>query len=677
MIPTRRQDLVDDLHGVRAADPYRWLEDAAAPEVRDWMDAQDAYTRERLAAAPERDALLERCRELLYYEAISTPARRGGRLFYSRRARDAEKAIAYWRDGDDGDERVLLDPNTFSDDGSTALGVWVPSPDGRLVVYARRENNADEATLYVRDVDTGEDLPGERIEGGKYATPSWTPACDGFYYTWLTMDPGVPAAERPGHAELRFHRLGDDPARDAIVHPATGSARTFLGGGVSRDGRWLLVTIAHGWNATDVWFRAGDQPDAPLRPLATGQPFLYHALAWGDAIYVHTNEGAPRYRVFRVDPARPERDAWREIVAERDDLTIEGVQLVGGHLVVSGLRNAASVVELRTLDGALVRELALPGIGTVEGVAGEPDDDRAYYSYSSFLEPTAIYQTSIASGDTELWRRVQVPMDGSAFAVEQVWYPSRDGTRISMFVITPRDFTPAGDAPTILYGYGGFNVSLTPGFTPTLAVWLERGGVYAIPNLRGGGEYGEGWHDAGKGAHKQNTFDDFIAAAEYLIDRKYTRPERLAIRGGSNGGLLVGAAMTQRPELFAAVVCAVPLLDMLRYHLFGSGETWTPEYGSPEDPEQVRWLAAYSPYHKVVDGTPYPAMLMLAAHDDDRVDPMHARKFTAAIQHATTSERPVLLRIERQAGHGGADKVAQTVELSADTYAFLLQQLGP
>jgi prolyl oligopeptidase len=674
---TRRGDVVEERFGAAIADPYRWLEDAAAPPVRAWMEAQDAHARAHLGALPARPALAARFRELFYFDAVSAPVRRGDRLFYTRRHADREKAIVYWREAGEGTaERVLFDPNTMSEDGSVSLGVWVPSHDGRRVAYALRQNAADAATLYVRDIDGGGDSPRDVIEGAKYAHPSWTPDGAGFYYTRLPVDPAIAIADLPGHAEVRFHRLGDDPGGDALVYPATGSAETFLDGSLSRDGRFLIVTIAHGWRATDMRVRDLARGDgAPLEPLAVGRDALFHAFGWDGRLYVLTNEGAPRFRLFRVDPARLARDAWQEIIAETD-VPIESARIVGGRLALTYLRDAASELVIRTLDGEPVRRVELPGVGTSEGLIGDEDRDDAYFSYSSFTEPPRIYRTSVASGATELWASVSFPVDTSRFAVDQVWYPSRDGTRISMFLIRRRDLQRDGANPTILYGYGGFSVNLTPAFAPGITAWLDRGGLYAIPNLRGGGEYGEAWHEAGMLLAKQNVFDDFIAAAEYLIGERYTSVDRLAIRGGSNGGLLVGAAMTQRPELFRAVVCAVPLLDMLRYHEFGSGRTWVPEYGSPDEPETFAALRAYSPYHRVELGVPYPALLMLSADGDDRVDPMHARKFTAAIQWATTSGRPALLRIERAAGHAGADRTAQEVEQAADTYAFLVEQLG-
>ena len=671
---TRRDDVVDVIHGVPVADPYRWLEDETAPEVKAWMEAQDDHARDELAKLPGRQALVARLRELFYFDSIGAPVHRSGRYFFSRKHADKEKTVVYWKQGEDGEPVVLFDPNTWSADGSKGLGGWWPSWDGTLVAYNVTENNADESVMHVIDVATGVDRV-DVIPGTKYAGASWTPDGRGFYYTWLPPVGAVPVADRPGYAEVRFHALGDDPAKDAVIHEATRNPQTFHGGFVSRDGRWLFVGVQHGWNRSDWWYRDLRAGESGWRTLVEGALAIFDVTVWRDRFYVYTNDGAPRYRVYRVDPARPARADWEEIVPERKDATLEGINIVGEKLVLAYLRNAASETEIHELDGRFVRKVALPPLGTSGGIAGNPDEDTGYFGYTSFTEPSIIYKTSIATGAVTEWARVTLPVDTANLVTEQVWFPSKDGTRISMFILHRKDVTRTGKNPTILYGYGGFNVSLTPGWSGARAVWLEEGGVYAIPNLRGGGEYGEEWHRDGMLLKKQNTFDDFIAAARYLVAEGWTSPEHLAISGGSNGGLLVGAAMTQAPDAFRAVVCAVALLDMVRYPLFGSGKTWVPEYGSPEDPDQFAALYAYSPYHRVVDGAKYPALLVLSADHDDRVDPMHARKLTAAVQHATAGSAPVLLRIERQAGHGGADMVKQQVEQSADVYAFLREIL--
>ncbi|MGZ3443279.1 MAG: prolyl oligopeptidase family serine peptidase, partial [Polyangia bacterium] len=453
-----------------------------------------------------------------------------------------------------------------------------------------------------------------------------------------------------------------------------------LGGYLSKDGHWLVSVIQHGWNSTDVYYRDMRTKDDAWHPLVVGKPFQYNVDVHQDVFYVMTNEEAPRWRVFRVDPKHVDRQRWRELIAERKDVVMESANVLGNRIMVRTMKNASSGLEVRGLDGKLIREVPLPGIGTVGSVVGDEDDDEAYFSFESFTTTPRSYKTSMQKGGAELFYEVKVPVDAAPYTVEQVWYPSKDGTKISMFIVRRKDMPKDGTTPFLLTGYGGFQVSMLPGFAPSLFAWLDAGGGYALPNLRGGGEYGEEWHKAGMREHKQNVFDDFAAAAGWLIDNKYTRAEKLAIRGGSNGGLLMGAATTQHPELFRAVICAVPLLDMVRFHLFGSGKTWVPEYGSSENATEFGWINGYTPYQKVKQGTRYPALLMMSADSDDRVDPMHARKMTAALQWAQGGApkdgRPILLRIEKHSGHGGADMIKQAVESSADSYAFLMYELG-
>ena len=674
MIATRKQDISETLHGKQVSDPYRWLEDEASPEVQAWMTAQDDFTRAELAKLPMRAELSARVKQLFYFDSISAPVHRKGRYFYSRKHADKEKTIVYWKQGESGAEHVLFDPNGWSADGSKGLHGWWPSHDGKFVAYQISEHNSDETEMHVFSVDTGTELP-DVIAGTKYAAASWTPDGNGFYYTWVPQVGGaVTVAERPGWAELRYHMLGS--ANDAVVHPATKNAETFLGGGVSHDGKWLLAYIQHGWNSSDVFFKNAHHPHEAWTVLVEGVPANFTVDVWQDMFYISTNDGAPRYRVMLADPALPARENWTEIVAQ-SAATLESASIVGGMLVLTYLANACSKIALHDLAGKHVRDVALPGIGTASTISGEPDEDTGYYSFTSFTEPQQIFKTSLSTGATTEWARVKLPIDTSKVTTDQVWFASKDGTKISMFIIHNKDVKKDGSNPTILYGYGGFSVSLTPGFAGSRVVWLENGGVYAIPNLRGGGEYGEDWHKAGMLATKQNVFDDFIAAAEYLQSEGWTSKEHLAISGGSNGGLLTGATVTQRPELFKAVICAVPLLDMLRFQLFGSGKTWVPEYGSPDDAAQFATLWAYSPYRRAVDEgkRAYPATLFDSADHDDRVDPNHARKLAAVMQANQTADAPIYLRIERNSGHGGADMVKSAVDRVVDQFSFLLHTL--
>ncbi len=675
---TKRDDsIVDTMHGVQVKDPYRWLEDVEKPEVQAWMDGQDKVARDYLKALPKRDQLAERFAELYYIDSVSAPVRRGETYFYTRRHADKEKRIHYYKVGQDGEEQVLLDPNAMSEDGSISVGWVKPTWDGKKVAYALKENNADESVLYVMDVATKKVSDIDVIPGVKYSRPSWTPDGSGFYYVFLPSGPDIPVSERPGYAEIRFHKLGEDPKKDVLVREKTGDPKVFVGVDLSRDGRFLFTYTWHGWNASDVYYKDLERGDKEFKPIVEGVPSIYSVEAYKDSFYIMTNEGADRYRIMKVDAKSPERKNWKELIGELEDgSVIDGMQIVGGRIVLTLIQDVKSDLRLFDFSGKLVRDIELPGVGASFGMTGNPEDDDAYFSFQSFTNPPKIYKTSIASGTTEVWAEVKVPVNPDPYTVEQVFFESKDGTKIPMFLVYRKDMPRDGSTPFVINGYGGFLVTMHPYFRASIYPWLEAGGGFAIPNLRGGGEYGEKWHKDGMLHKKQNVFDDFIGAAEFLVKEGYTSKGKIGITGGSNGGLLVGAAMTQRPDLYGAVVCAVPLLDMVRYTLFGSGKTWISEYGDPEKADDFAVLHAYSPYHHVKPNTDYPAMLMMSADSDDRVDPMHARKMIGALQHANTSKNPQLLRIERNAGHGGADLIRQYVESDADRYAFLMNELG-
>ncbi len=672
---TRKEDIREVLFGATIKDPYRWLEDDESAEVQTWMQQQDAVARDYLSSLPLRDQLHQRLKELLYVERRSAPQHKQGRYFFVVKPADQEKSIHYWKQGKDGEPRVLLDPNTMSDDGSISIGGVFPTDDGKLVAYLEKENNADDSTLKVMDVDTGQLHSQDQIEGLRYTGPSWTPDGAGFYYTWRPTDPNIPEAERTAFAEVRFHRLGTDPAKDELIHPALGDASKFLSGGLSYDGKYLFIVKGHGWSKSEVFVRLAAERQAPFRAMTEGLDARYSVSTYRDRFFILTNEDAPRYRLFETTFDKLERKHWRELVAEDEDAVLDSVAVVGRRLVLRYERNAYTELQVRELDGKPVRQVKLPAIGTASSLFGHEEEDEAYYEFSSFTYPSEIYEVSMQSGAQKLYDRVQVPAKPEDFVVKQEWFSSKDGTRVPMFIIHKRGLKLEGSNPTLLYGYGGFNVSLLPSFSSSLFPWLEHGGVYAMPNIRGGGEFGEDWHRAGMLGNKQNVFDDFIAAAEHLIAAGYTDRRHLGIAGRSNGGLLVGAVMTQRPELFRAVLCGVPLLDMLRYHEFGLGKAWIPEYGDPQKEEHFRFLHAYSPYHRLREGVRYPALLMLSADTDDRVHPMHARKFVAAVQAVSSNDPAAYLRIETNAGHGGADMRSKFIERAADEYAFLLDQL--
>jgi prolyl oligopeptidase len=675
--PTRTTDTVDVLHGVRVADPYRWLEDGASPEVRRWAQEQNAFTREWLERLPEREPLRKRFRELYDIERVGPPVRRGQRYFWKQKDVGREKDVLYFRLGKHGAKQVLLDPNTWSTDGSVSLGGHSVSRNGKLVAYQVKRNNSDEAVLELVDVPSGKKRP-EVIPGAKYTSVvAWNPESTGFYYVRVPPVGGaVTVAERPGFAEVRFHRLGDDPAKDALVHEATHDPKTFQGVDLSRDGRFLLVTVEHGWTSSDVYFQDRVKKPGVWQTLVAGTSDRYDVSAYGGKLYVLTNHGAPHFRVYRVEPERAsDPAAWSEIVPERADTTIDTVNVVGKRLSVVTIRDVVQRLEVRELDGKLAYDVTLPEPGSVSQLYGNEDEDEAYFRDESFAQPPQIHEISVHSGKTQLVYETHVPVDTSRYVSEQRFATSKDGTKIPYFLLRDRSRPLDGTAPALLYGYGGFSVSLTPVFSSTAIPWLERGGVFAVATLRGGAEYGEAWHQAGMRHNKQHVFDDFVAVAEALIAQQATRADRLVIRGASNGGLLVGAAMTQRPDLFRVVLCGVPLLDMLRYQLFGSGKTWIEEYGSADDAEDFRALYAYSPYHHVTAGVAYPSVLLFSADSDDRVDPLHARKFAAMLQ-ARSAGGPVLLRIEEHAGHGGADKIQALVDERADAYAFALSRVA-
>jgi len=671
--PSRTQDVSDQIFGQTVRDPYRWLEDVKSPEVQAWMSGEDKLARDELAKLPGRDGLAPRLRELLYVETVTPPNHRGNRFFYTRRHADREKAIVYFREGEHGKEQVLIDPNALSPDGSISLHGWVPSLDGKSVKYTLHKNNADYGTLHVMNVATRKVSTVDVIDGVRSAG-SWTPKGDGFYYVYFPAD--VPAAERLGEGVVRFHKLGTDPRKDTVVREKTGDPKRSMFASMSRDGHWLVLSISKGTSANDVYYRDMRKRRAWL-PLAVSETRnQYQVYPWKDLFYVRTNDGAKNWRVYKVNPRHPERARWKEIVPEDGQAVLQGMSVVGNRLSLAYLRDVKNEIELRTLDGARVRKVPLPGIGSSSGIYGDPEQDDAYFNFSSFTKAPDIHKTSIKTGSTSVWFSLKIPIDPTPYEIEQVWFTSKDGTKVPMFVVHRKDMPKDGSTPFLLTGYGGFNAPSLPGFVSSLYPWLEAGGGYALANMRGGGEFGEAWHEAGMKANKQNVFDDFIGAAEYLVQSGYTKPERLAIRGGSNGGLLMGAALTQRPDLFRAVICEVPLLDMVRYHLFGLGKLWIPEYGSAESESEFKALYAYSPYHYVTKGTAYPAVLIMSADSDDRVDPVHARKMAAALQAATSSDLPIWLRIERNASHGGADLVKQSVEQNADRYAFLMHELG-
>lgn len=671
--PARREDAGDVLHGERVPDPYRWLEDGESAETRAWTAAQNTLTETYLARVASRPGIRARLETLLAIGSLSVPTPAHGYYFYQYRDGGQNQPILYVREGVEGDDRVLIDPNLLNAAGTTALDWYHPSEDGRRLAYGLSEDGSEESVLHVLDVSTRQVLP-DRIPHTRAADVAWLADGSGFYYTRYPAPGEVPPGEEHYHRAVFFHQLGADPAADRLVfRPA--AKEHWPGVSLSPDGRWLLLGVGRTFDQTDLYLQdlhAGTPP----RPVAKDLPALFEGQVIGGRLYLRTNFRAPTYGVYALDPGRPDLDTAVELVGPRSDAVLEGLTIVGRHLALTYLERATSRLRLASLDGTGVAEQALPGIGSVFGLGAEWDGSELLYGFSSYTVPPSVYRIDLTTGKETLWRRVEADIRPDRYVVHQVTYASRDGTPVTMFVVHARDVTLTGDNPTYLTGYGGFNISMAPGFARSLFLWLERGGIVAVPNLRGGGEYGETWHQAGMLGNKQHTFDDFIAAAEWLIKNNYTRPGRLAIAGGSNGGLLMGAVLTQRPDLFRSVVIQVPLLDMLRYHRFLIARLWIPEYGSPDDPVEYSWLRAYSPYHHVRDGAAYPAVLLATAESDSRVDPMHARKMAARLQSATGSAHPVLLRLEAKAGHGAGKPIAKVLDELTDTWSFVFHELG-
>ena len=671
--PSRVSDTVDLLHGESIPDSYRWLEDGASPEVRAWTDAQNALTAAYLESVVERPVIRARLERLLAIGALSVPTPARGRYFYQRRDGDQNQPVLYVRAGVEGEDRVAVDPNTLSEAGTTALDWFFPSEDGDFLAYGLSENGTEQSVLHVLDVRTGERLP-DRIPDTRAASVAWLPDGTGFYYTRYPVRGTVPEGEEQYHRAVHFHRLGDDPVSDRqVFKPA--EKEHWPSVGVSPDGRWLVIGVARTFDETDLLLQ-DRHSDGPLVAVARDLPATFEGQVVGDRLYIRTNYGAPNFRLYLARPESPERAAWREIIPTRSDAVLDGVMVVGRRLALSYLERAASRLRLADLEGGLLREIELPTIGSLFGWGGEWDGEELFYGFSSFTVPPSVYRIDLRTDRGGLWRRVDADLDPEAYEVQQIAYSSKDATPVTMFLVHRIGLARNGTHATYLTGYGGFNISMTPTFSRSMLLWLEHGGIVAIPNLRGGGEYGETWHQGGMLEHKQNTFDDFIAAAEWLIREGYTCPARLAAAGGSNGGLLMGAVLTQRPDLFRAVVIQVPLLDMLRYHRFLLARLWIPEYGCADDPGQFRWLRSYSPYHHVRSGTSYPAVLLATAESDTRVDPMHARKMTARLQAATVSDRPVLLRLESRAGHGAGKPLSKMLEELTDTWSFVFRELG-
>src|SRR5438270_8046384 len=673
------EPVTETLHGRTITDNYRWLENASDPDTQAFTRDQLAYTRSVLDKQPQMARIKQRLSELLTIGNIGTPSVRGKWYFHTQRDGKQNQPILYVREGVDGKDRILLDPNTLSADGTVALDWWHPSQDGKYVAYGTSPGGSEISTLYVVDTVTGK-LLDEKIPQTRAASVEWLPDNSAFYYTKFPKPGSVPKGQEMYNRHAFFHKLGTnvDGVGDNHIFGEGHDPQEWPNLGISEDGNWLVIHMTKGSSGhTDLYLLDCRKPDNPIVAVATGTENIYIGQVNRGQLYIYTNDGASRFRVYKVAATAPQRANWKEIIPQ-SDAVLKSLDFIGGKLFVAYEKDASSRLKVFSLDGKFLSDIALPAIGSITAVNGEWKGKEAFYGFNSFTIAPSIYRYDVATGKSTIWAKVDAPVDSSAYDIKQVFYPSKDGTKIPMFIVAKKGIRLNGENPTMLTGYGGFNLSRTPGFSGWLQLWLESGGVYADANLRGGSEYGEDWHRAGMLDKKQNVFDDYIAAAEYLIAQRYTSPNHLAIYGRSNGGLLTGAAMTQRPDLYRAVICGVPLLDMLRYHQFLIARLWVPEYGSSEDPTQFNWLYAYSPYHNVKPKTLYPATLFFTSEGDTRVDPMHAKKMTALMQATAANgpDRPILMRIEPKAGHGAGKPIGKQIDEWADIYTFLFWHLG-
>jgi len=677
----RKSDVVDDYHGTKVVDPYRWLEDPDSPESRSWIDAENHLTEGYLADIPARATIRDRLTKLWNYPKFGAPFRKAGRYFFFKNDGLQNQSVLYKQASLSANPATLLDPNLLSEDGTVALSTLALSDDGRLLAYGTAASGSDWEEFRVRDVATAQDRP-DHLQWIKFSGASWTKDGAGFFYSRYPEPTDKALTDVNRFQKLYYHRLGTDQAQDVLVYERPDQPDWGMNAEVTDDGRYAVLTV---WLGTDrrnrVYYR--DLKSAK-RPTVKGDVVRLlddfdasYAFVGNDGpvFYFLTDLDAPRKRVIAIDTRHPERARWRELIPQGQDV-LEGIQIIHDTFVANYMHDAASRLRLYALDGRMLKDLELPTLGSVGSITGERTDDEMFYAFTSFLYPTTIFRYDFRSGTTSVFKAPTIDFDPSGYETKQVFYTSKDGTRVPMFITYKKGLALDGSNPTLLYGYGGFNISLTPSFSVANLVWLEMGGVYAQPNLRGGGEYGEEWHQAGMLDRKQNVFDDFIAAAEYLIAQRYTSTPKLAIAGGSNGGLLVGAAMTQRPDLFGAALPAVGVMDMLRFHKFTIGWAWVTDYGSADSASQFPYLYKYSPLHNIRAGTKYPATLVTTADHDDRVVPGHSFKFTATLQAAQAGPAPVLIEIETKAGHGAGKPTSKIIEEQADRFAFLVRNLG-
>lgn len=672
----RTEEVSDTYHGTKVADPYRWLEDPDSPESRAWIEAENKITFGYLESIPQRSSIKERLTRLWNYEKYGTPGKEGGRYFYTKNDGLQNQSVLYVAESLEATPRVLIDPNTLRADGTAALAGTSITDDGKLMAYGIAEAGSDWNVWKVRDVATGQDLPDE-IRWVKFGGASWKKDGSGFFYSRFDEPkPGQALEDLNKSQKIYYHKLGDPQSQDVLVYGRPDQPEWYIFGGVTEDGRFLVINVEPGSKVENgLFYKDLSKPDSPVVELLNKFDSQYSFVGNdGDTFWVKSDLDAPRGRVWAININHPERSAWKEVIPQTRN-ALQGVSVTGDRFFCNYLEDAKSLVTVHDLNGKHLTDVKFPGICTAGGFGGKRTDTETFYSFSGYNTPTQIFRYDIPSGKSELFRAAKVEFNPGDFETKQVFYKSKDGTKVPMFITSKKGLKKDGKNPTLLYGYGGFNISVTPGFSPTSIAWMEMGGVYAVANLRGGGEYGEDWHQGGIKLKKQNVFDDFIGAAEYLVDQKYTSPSKLAIQGGSNGGLLVGACVNQRPDLFGAAIPQVGVMDMLRFHKFTVGWGWVGDYGSSDDAEQFGALQKYSPYHNLKKGTCYPATMVTTADHDDRVVPAHSFKYAAALQAAQGCNNPVLIRIDVRAGHGAGKPTGKRIEEAADILSFLVKSL--
>src|SRR5579871_2558568 len=667
----------DDYFGTKVSDPYRWMEDVDSADVKQWVDAENVLTQQYLATVPSREKMHSRLMELTNFERYTAPARRGTRYFYSHNEGLQNQNVIYWQEGLTGEPKVLLDPNTMSADGTVAISGLSITDDGKLAAYSIADAGSDWVKWHVRDVSSGKDLP-DLVEWSKFSGASWLKDGSGFFYEGYDAPKADALKAANYYHKVFFHKLGTKQSEDKLVFDRPDDKELNVGAQVTDDGRYLLLYMTKGTSPNnELWVKDLEHPDAAVIKLVTVADAVYQPIDNdGTLFWVHTTLDAPNGKVIAIDLKHPERADWKTVIPETKN-KLDGVSMVHDTLIANYLADAQSLVEFHSRDGKLMERMTLPSIGTAAGFGGKREDKETFFQFTNFTTPGTIYRLDMKTGKTSLYRQPKLKFDPALYETKQVFYTSKDGTKVPMFLSYKKGLKLDGTNPTLLYGYGGFNISLLPEFSASHVLWMEMGGVYAQPSLRGGGEYGEDWHQGGMKLKKQNVFDDFIGAAEWLIANKYTSTPKLAISGGGNGGLLVGASEIQRPELFGAVLAAVGVMDMLRFDKFTIGWAWKADYGAPsENAEEFAAIYKYSPLHNVKAGVAYPPTLITTADHDDRVFPAHSFKFAAAMQAAQVGPNPVLIRVETRAGHGGGMPLSKRVELAVDQYAFLVKELG-